>query len=71
MAKNLTVGYTIPIKKNPYVKGLRIYAKWTELIDLTGYKGMNPEVSGKGASGLYQRVDNTAYPVARTILLRR
>ena len=67
--KNLTVGYTIPIKKNPYVKGLRIYASGQNLLTWTGYKGMNPEVSGKGASGLYQGVDNTAYPVARTFSL--
>lgn len=67
--KNLTVGYTIPIKKNPYVKGLCIYASGQNLLTWTGYKGMNPEVSGKGASGLYQGVDNTAYPVARTFSL--
>ena len=67
--KNLTLGYTVPIKKNPYIKGLRVYASGQNLLTWTGYEGMNPEVSGKGASGLYQGVDNTAYPVARTFSL--
>jgi tonB-linked outer membrane protein, susC/ragA family len=67
--KNLTIGYTVPIKKNPYVKGLRVYASGQNLLTWTGYKGMNPEVSSRGASGLYQGVDITAYPVARTFSL--
>lgn len=67
--KNLTVGYTVPLKKNPYVKGLRVYASGQNLLTWTSYPGMNPEISGKGASGLYQGVDNTAYPVARTFSL--
>lgn len=67
--KNLTIGYTVPIKKNPYIKGLRVYASGQNLLTWTGYKGMNPEVSSRGASGLYQGVDITAYPVARTFSL--
>lgn len=67
--KNLTIGYTIPIKVNKYIKGLRVYASGQNLLTLTAYPGMNPEISGKGASGLYQGVDNTAYPVSRTFSL--
>lgn len=67
--KNLTIGYTVPLKKNPYIKGLRVYASGQNLLTWTAYPGMNPEISGRGASGLYQGVDNTAYPVARTFSL--
>lgn len=67
--KNLTIGYTVPIPKNPYVKGLRFYVSGQNLLTWTGYKGMNPEVSSRGASGLYQGVDITTYPVARTFSL--
>ena len=64
--KNLTLGYTVPLKKNPYIKGLRVYASGQNLLTWTAYDGMNPEISGKGSDGLRQGVDNTAYPVART-----
>lgn len=67
--KNLTVGYTVPLKTNPYVKGLRFYVSGQNLLTWTAYPGMNPEVSSRGASGLYQGVDITAYPVARTFSL--
>lgn len=67
--KNLTIGYTVPLPRNPYIKGLRVYASGQNLLTWTAYPGMNPEISSKGASGLTQGVDNTAYPVARTFSL--
>lgn len=67
--KNLTIGYSVPIRYNKYVKGLRFYASGQNLLTWTAYSGMNPEVSTKGASGLYQGVDLTPYPVARTFSL--
>ena len=67
--KNLTIGYTVPLKTNPYIKGLRFYLSGQNLLTWTAYPGMNPEVSSRGASGLYQGVDITAYPVARTFSL--
>ena len=65
----LTIGYTVPLKTNPYIKGLRFYLSGQNLLTWTAYPGMNPEVSSRGASGLYQGVDITAYPVARTFSL--
>lgn len=62
--KNFTVGYTIPIKKNPYVKGIRVYGSAQNLFTIGSYPGMNPEVNNS-TSGLYQGVDKTAYPVSR------
>lgn len=63
---NLTLGYTVPLKNNPFVKGLRIYGSAQNLLTLTTYKGMNPEVSTSGSNGLYQGRDTSSYPVSRT-----
>lgn len=65
MLKNLTVGYTVPLKKNPYVRSLRFYVSGQNLFTITNYPGMNPEVSRDGTNGLYSGVDHTAYPVSR------
>ena len=62
--KNITVGYTVPIKKNPYIKGIRIYGSAQNVFTVGSYPGMNPEAN-KNTSGLYQGVDHTTYPVAR------
>ena len=62
--KNITLGYTIPMKSNPYIKGIRVYGSAQNLFTLGSYPGMNPEVN-KNTSGLYQGVDHTTYPVAR------
>lgn len=42
---NLTLGYTVPFKPNPYVKSLRAYAAAENLFCLTKYKGLDPELS--------------------------
>jgi len=62
--KNVTIGYTIPIKSNPYFKSTRLYFSAQNVLMLTKYHGMNPEVGTSGSNGLYQGVDASAYPVA-------
>lgn len=62
--KNITLGYTIPVKSNPYIKGIRVYGSAQNLFTIGSYPGMNPEVNNN-TSGLYQGVDKTTYPVAR------
>lgn len=43
---NLTVGYTFPIKKgNKYIKGARMYVSGDNLFCITGYSGLDPELS--------------------------
>lgn len=69
MVKNLTLGYTVPLKSNAYIKGLRVYASGQNLLTWTGYPGMNPEVSKNGSDGLRQGIDHTSYPVARVFTL--
>jgi TonB-linked SusC/RagA family outer membrane protein len=62
--KNLTLGYTLPIKSNPYIKSTRFYLSAQNVFMLTNYHGMNPEVSANGSNGLYQGVDSSSYPIA-------
>lgn len=43
---NLTIGYTFPIKKNnKYIKGVRAYLSSDNLFCITGYSGLDPELS--------------------------
>jgi TonB-linked SusC/RagA family outer membrane protein len=63
-AKNLTLGYTFPVKKNAYINGFRLYVSGQNLLTLTKYPGMNPEVNNHGTDGLRQGVDISSYPVA-------
>nr|MBA4168141.1 TonB-dependent receptor [Chitinophagaceae bacterium] len=41
---NLTIGYSIPIKANDYLHGLRVYATGTNLATFTAFSGMDPEL---------------------------
>lgn len=64
--KNVTIGYTFTPKN--YISKARIYFSGQQLAILTKYTGGNPEVSsGLNWNGL--GVDNTAYPVPRTITI--
>jgi len=68
--KNVTLGYTLPISKNNnYIKKVRFYVSAQQLFVFTKYKGANPEVSGNGNDPLNIGIDNTSYPVPRTMSL--
>lgn len=65
--KNITLGYTIPVKPSQYLSKLRVYFTAQQLATFTKYPGMNPEISQNedmGWRGL--GVDRTTYPVPRT-----
>lgn len=59
--KNVTFGYTFPDKILKEAS-LRIYVSGENLLTITDYTGLDPEVGGKG-------LDNGKYPLARTITL--
>ena len=62
---NVTLGYTFNFNK--WVKRLRIYGMVQNLATITGYSGMDPEVS---VTGLTPGVDNkNRYPMTRTFTL--
>ncbi|MBO4467434.1 MAG: TonB-dependent receptor, partial [Bacteroidales bacterium] len=54
---NVTFSYDVPWK-NKYVKGLRIYATGQNLLCITGYTGVDPEVR---LSGLTPGIEGTSY----------
>ena len=62
---SMTLGYTF--KFNSWIKRLRIYGTISNLATITGYSGIDPEVS---ISGLAPGVDNkNRYPSTRTYTL--
>ena len=65
--KNITLGYTIPVPDNKYIRSIRVYGAIQQAWVFTKYNGANPEVSANGTNGLAQGVDYTSYPVPRTI----
>ncbi|MDR1092194.1 MAG: SusC/RagA family TonB-linked outer membrane protein, partial [Prevotella sp.] len=64
--KNITLGYTIPLKANSYLSRLRFYLSVQQLAVFTKYPGLSPEVSMNGMAWKGLGVDRTAYPVPRT-----
>ena len=63
---NLTIGYNINLR-SPYIKKWRCYAAVSNLATITGYKGIDPEVSIAGtAPGID---DRNRYPAVRTFTL--
>ena len=60
--KNVTIGYTLPtsILKKAQLSTARFYITAQNLFTLTKYSGFDPEI---GTSG----IDNSVYPVTRTI----
>lgn len=55
---NVTLSYKAPIKENPYVKGLRVYVSGQNLLCITGYSGVDPEVR---LTGLAPGIEGTSY----------
>lgn len=64
---NLTIGYNIPLKSSKWLKSGRVFFTGTDLLCITGYKGIDPEGS---IGGLTPGVDSRAdYPSTRTFTL--
>lgn len=59
---NVSLGYTV--RSLPSINQLRIFARGSNLLVLTGYSGPDPEVGGPGASNI--GIDNQIYPRSRT-----
>ena len=63
---NLTLGYDLPIK-NKYIHGAKAFLSAQNVFCLTGYKGVDPEVS---LTGLTPGIESTSYyPRTRTFTL--
>ena len=63
---NVSLSYDF-VFKNSYIKGLRLYLTGQNLLCITGYKGVDPEVS---LSGLAPGIESTSYyPRTRSFTL--
>jgi TonB-dependent starch-binding outer membrane protein SusC len=67
--KNLQLGYTLPTRILPRldIEKLRIYVSGQNLITVTNYTGMDPEIST--GSNTDKNLDQGMYPQSRTFLL--
>lgn len=65
---NLTLGYNVPLKKNPYLNSVYVYLSGDNLFTITGYSGLDPELSNSDpqSSGIDWR---DKYPTIRTFTL--
>jgi len=50
-------------------QNLRIYATGTNLLTVTDYPGLNPEVNSFGQNSSNLGIDRGAYPLARTFII--
>ena len=63
--KNLQLGYTIPkkIADKMGMASLRLYLQGTNLLTITGYKGLDPEIVAN--NNLSLGIDSNTFPVAK------
>ena len=60
-----TLGYTVPLPENNYIKNIYVYASGTNLFTITGYSGLDPEL--KNDDPLNSGIDRRdKYPTLRT-----
>ena len=65
---NLTLGYTVPLKQNSYIHGIRAYFSIDNVFTITGYDGMDPELSNSSL-GYYGHDFRDKYPTTRSFTL--
>ncbi len=61
---NITLGYNLPVNKSKVFKGVRLFVSGLNTITITGYKGIDPEVSRNGLAPGNDERDK--YPTTRT-----
>ena len=63
-----TLGYTVPLQENKYIKNIYVYASGNNLFTITGYSGLDPELKNDDPldSGIDRR---DKYPTLRTFTL--
>lgn len=63
---NLTIGYTVPVKK--VFSKLRLYLTANNFAIITNYSGYDPEVNVRYNNPLAQGLDYSAYPKSRSFI---
>lgn len=64
---NVSLGYTFKLKNGNLIKSAKVYATGLNLITITGYKGLDPEVNRMGLNPGDDERDK--YPTTRTFTL--
>jgi hypothetical protein len=67
--QNVQLGFTLPkqfVKKSKQFSGCRLYVSGQNLLTLTGYSGLDPEIGV--TSPLNMGVDNVRYPIYRSLI---
>jgi TonB-dependent starch-binding outer membrane protein SusC len=76
--KNMTIGYTLPSKSplNKYFSKFRIYISGQNLVTLTKYSGLDPEIGGgnqltgdPNSRNQEQGIDRGNYPQPKSVLM--
>jgi TonB-linked SusC/RagA family outer membrane protein len=67
--KNINLGYSLPLKGNTILRNMRVYVSLDNILFLTKYSGLNPEVSLNGLNGYGEGIDENSYPIYRTYSL--
>ncbi|MDC6367701.1 MULTISPECIES: SusC/RagA family TonB-linked outer membrane protein [Flavobacteriaceae] len=69
--KNFTVGYTFgsDSKISEYVSRLRLYLSGQNLVTLTGYSGLDPEIGNAKSNNFEFGVDRGNYPQPKSVLV--
>ncbi|MEP6844625.1 MAG: TonB-dependent receptor [Panacibacter sp.] len=66
--RNLELGYNLPIQKWTKISSAKIYISAQNLITLTKYSWIDPDVNSRGGSNsLDQGIDYSTYPSAKSI----
>ncbi|MDO4496649.1 MAG: TonB-dependent receptor [Bacteroidales bacterium] len=67
----VTLGYTLPknLLEKAHISNARVYFTGHNLFCLTGYSGLDPEVSTRTATPLTPNVDYSAYPKSRQFVI--
>jgi len=66
---NITLGYSLDVKKIKFLKDLRVYVSGQNLLCITGYKGLDPEIANTLEGGMKVAGDDSRdkFPSTRTI----
>ncbi len=65
---NVTLGYTLPFKNSKYLRSIRAYITADNLCTITGYTGLDPEITTNGL-GYMGRDMRDKYPTTRSFTL--
>ncbi|QNL50841.1 TonB-dependent receptor [Olivibacter sp. SDN3] len=69
--QNISLGYTLPTRLfgNSGIQSVRVYGSAQNLFLITGYSGVDPEISSNGNQNLSSGIERNSVPQARTFTM--